>query len=89
MSQVVPTFEQFEEVRMSKEEHIRESWIKVMEARLVRAELQKCYYGEGVNHIQNCKWLADKYLVMLRENRIKGYQRVSPFRDDEVKPPTH
>lgn len=43
-----------------------------MEARLVRAELQKCYKGEGVNHIENCKDLAEKYIVMIRENKVGG-----------------
>jgi hypothetical protein len=42
-----------------------------MEARLVRDELDKCHRAEGVNHYENCKWLADKYLTMLRENRVR------------------
>jgi len=41
-----------------------------MEARLVRAELQKCYRGEGVNHLQNCKELAELYAGMIRENKV-------------------
>lgn len=57
-----------------RETHIRESWVKAMEARLVREELQKCYRGEGVNHLQNCKELAEKYATMIRENKIKGYK---------------
>ncbi|KAF8150774.1 NADH-ubiquinone oxidoreductase 12 kDa subunit [Crassisporium funariophilum] len=57
-----------------REEHIRESWVKAMEVRLVRDELDKCHKGEGVNHYENCKWLADKYLSMLRDNRVKGYK---------------
>ncbi|KAK0469908.1 uncharacterized protein EV420DRAFT_1634313 [Desarmillaria tabescens] len=54
----------------AREEHIRESWVKAMEARLVRDELEKCHRSEGVNHYENCKWLADKYLVMLKENKV-------------------
>jgi hypothetical protein len=47
-----------------------ESWVKMMELRLVGAELDKCHKAEGVNHYENCKWLAEKYLHKLRENRV-------------------
>ncbi len=55
----------------AREEHIRESWVKAMEARLVRDELEKCHRSEGVNHYENCKWLVDKYLVMLKESKVR------------------
>jgi len=54
-----------------KDHHIRESWVKAMEARLVREELEKCQRAEGVNHYENCKWLSEKYLTMLRENKVR------------------
>ncbi|KAH9481639.1 NADH-ubiquinone oxidoreductase 12 kDa subunit, mitochondrial [Psilocybe cubensis] len=57
-----------------RENHIRESWVKAMEARLVREELGKCHKAEGVNHYENCKWLSEKYLTLLRTNRVKGYK---------------
>jgi len=50
--------------------------VKAMEARLVRDELVKCQRYEGVNHLENCKWLSEKYLVMLKENRVKGYKKI-------------
>lgn len=59
-----------------REDHIKESWVKAMEARLVREELQKCYRGEGVNHLQNCKSLAEQYARMIRENKVS-----KPFSD--------
>lgn len=40
------------EVKAAREEKIRQSWIGVMEARLVREELQKCWRTEGVNHYE-------------------------------------
>jgi NADH dehydrogenase (ubiquinone) 1 beta subcomplex subunit 10 len=46
-----------------------------MEARLVREELQKCYRGEGVNHLQNCKELAEMYTRMIRENKVSVSSR--------------
>lgn len=42
-----------------------------MEARIVRGELQKCYRGEGVNQLQNCKELAEKYAGMIRDNKVR------------------
>ncbi|KAF8802548.1 NADH-ubiquinone oxidoreductase 12 kDa subunit [Phlegmacium glaucopus] len=57
-----------------REELMRESWVKSMELRLVRDEVDKCHKAEGVNHYENCRWLAEKYLHMLRENRVKGYK---------------
>lgn len=59
-----------------REDHLRESWVKAMEARLVQDELVKCHRYEGVNHLENCKWLADKYIQMLQENRVKGYKKI-------------
>ncbi|KAJ3512884.1 hypothetical protein NLJ89_g3264 [Agrocybe chaxingu] len=59
-----------------RENHIRESWVRAMEARLVRDELAKCHQAEGVNHYENCQWLSEKYLSMLRENRVKGFKTI-------------
>jgi len=59
-----------------REHHVRESWVKAMEARLVREELEKCQRTEGVNHYENCKWLSEKYLTMLKENKVKGYKKI-------------
>ena len=49
---------------------MRESWVKTMELRLVRAELDKCHKAEGVNHYENCRWLAEKYLGMMQTYRV-------------------
>lgn len=50
---------------------IKESWIKAMEVRLVRDELEKCRKGEGANAMENCRWLAEKYAHMLQENKVR------------------
>ncbi|KAG5720932.1 hypothetical protein E4T56_gene864 [Termitomyces sp. T112] len=60
----------------ARDAHIHESWVRAMEARLVRDELEKCQQGEGVNHYENCKWLSEKYLNMLRENKVQGYKHI-------------
>ena len=54
-----------------RDEFIRESWVKAMEVKLVRDELEKCQKAEGVNHYENCKWLSEKYIQMLRDNRVR------------------
>ncbi|KII89783.1 hypothetical protein PLICRDRAFT_174619 [Plicaturopsis crispa FD-325 SS-3] len=60
----------------ARDDHVRESWVKAMEARLVREELSKCRAYEGVNSYENCRWLAEKYTTMLKENQIQGYKNV-------------
>lgn len=54
-----------------REDFIRESWVKAMEARLVQDELVKCQRHEGVNSLENCRWLSEKYARMLLENRVR------------------
>ncbi|KAF9790441.1 hypothetical protein BJ322DRAFT_1017157 [Thelephora terrestris] len=56
----------------AREEHIRENWIKAMEARIVRDNLSKCQKVEGVNHYERCKDLAERYADMLKENRYSS-----------------
>jgi NADH dehydrogenase (ubiquinone) 1 beta subcomplex subunit 10 len=61
----------------AREEHIRETWVRAMEARIVRDELKRCQRTEGVNTLETCQHLADRYLTMLKENRVRlpAYRR--------------
>ncbi|KAH9838363.1 NADH-ubiquinone oxidoreductase 12 kDa subunit [Rhodofomes roseus] len=59
-----------------REDLIRESWVRAMEAKIVRENMQKCYRIEGVNHGEKCKHLAEKYTQMLQENKVKGYKHI-------------
>ncbi|KAL8287423.1 hypothetical protein RQP46_003281 [Phenoliferia psychrophenolica] len=68
--------ENFQEVKEARDAQIRESWVGVMEARLVREELQKCWRTEGVNHYEVCHPLTAKYLDLLRTNRIEGFTKL-------------
>ncbi|KLU84150.1 NADH-ubiquinone oxidoreductase 12 kDa subunit [Magnaporthiopsis poae ATCC 64411] len=52
---------------------VREQWVQVMMGRLVREELGKCYYREGVNHLEKCGHLRERYLQLLKSARVKGY----------------
>lgn len=54
----------------ARAELIRESWVKAMELRLVQNELAICHQAEGVNHYENCRKHSQKYLSMLKENRV-------------------
>ncbi|KAH7163199.1 hypothetical protein EDB81DRAFT_189487 [Dactylonectria macrodidyma] len=51
---------------------IREQWVGAMMTRLVGEELGKCYVREGVNHLENCGHLRERYLQLLKSNKIKG-----------------
>ncbi|KAF3481839.1 NADH-ubiquinone oxidoreductase 12 kDa subunit [Arthroderma uncinatum] len=52
---------------------IREQWVRSMMSRLVGDELGKCYRREGVNHLEKCGKLRDKYFELLKERKVKGY----------------
>ncbi|EQK98777.1 hypothetical protein G6O67_001568 [Ophiocordyceps sinensis] len=51
---------------------IREQWVGAMMTRLVGEELSKCYRREGVNHLENCGHLRERYLELLATTKIKG-----------------
>ncbi len=53
-----------------RERIIRESWVRSVEAQLVREKLDRCYESEGVNHLESCKDLRERYIDMLRDNRV-------------------
>ncbi|GAC98354.1 NADH-ubiquinone oxidoreductase 12 kDa subunit, mitochondrial precursor [Pseudozyma hubeiensis SY62] len=65
-----PTASNHTETLSQREEKVRESWVRTMEARIVREELQKCHKAEGVNHYQACSDLAKKYHSLLADAKI-------------------
>ncbi|KAH8675675.1 hypothetical protein BX600DRAFT_453274 [Xylariales sp. PMI_506] len=76
--QVPPTFDgvDFDDskaVKAAQDAIVREQWVQVMMGRLVREELSKCYYREGVNHLEKCGALREKYLQMLKDHRVRGF----------------
>lgn len=75
---VPPTFEgvDYEDtprLKAAQDAIIREQWVKSMMARLVREELGKCYAAEGVNHLEKCGRLRERYFEALKDARIRGY----------------
>lgn len=41
-------------LKQAQDAIIREQWVQVMMGRLIREELGKCYYKEGINHLEKC-----------------------------------
>ncbi|SLM37667.1 nadh-ubiquinone oxidoreductase 12 kda subunit [Lasallia pustulata] len=75
---VPPTFDGVDyddtvRLKQAQDAIIREQWVKTMMARLVREELSKCYRHEGVNHLEKCGGLRDRYFELLKESKVKGY----------------
>lgn len=71
---VPPTFEGVDyddtaRLKQAQDAIIREQWVKSMMARLVREEMGKCYYREGVNHLEKCGALRGE-LIVWRGNGI-------------------
>ncbi|KAK7738513.1 hypothetical protein SLS53_006032 [Cytospora paraplurivora] len=75
---VPPTFdgvdyENNKQFKQAQDAIIREQWVQIMMGRLVKDELSKCYYREGVNHLEKCGHLRERYLSMLEKNKVRGY----------------
>ncbi len=58
------------EILAQRDETVRENWVRTMQARIVREELQKCHKAEGVNHYQVCHELAKTYQELLRDAKV-------------------
>lgn len=56
----------------SRNEQMRQQWIKTYEARLVAAEISKCQKAEGVNHYAVCRPLVDTYLELLKDAKVRA-----------------
>lgn len=56
-------FEDTARLKAAQDAVIREQWVKNMMARLVRDELKKCYYREGVNHLEKCGALRGMLMI--------------------------
>jgi hypothetical protein len=77
---VAPTFDGVDyddqgALKAAQDAVIREQWVKVMMARLVREELGKCYWSEGVNHLEKCGKLRGEFVlfVLFAEGGGWGY----------------
>ncbi|KFY74905.1 hypothetical protein V499_05119 [Pseudogymnoascus sp. VKM F-103] len=56
-------------LKQAQDAILREQWVRSMMARLVREEMGKCYYREGVNHLEKCGALRERYFELLKESK--------------------
>ncbi|KAG6497605.1 hypothetical protein ZIOFF_045509 [Zingiber officinale] len=49
-----------------REHLVREKWIQIETAKIIRDRLLWCYRVEGINHKQKCRHLVEKYLDSTR-----------------------
>ncbi|KAF2857059.1 hypothetical protein K470DRAFT_273607 [Piedraia hortae CBS 480.64] len=75
---VAPTFDGVDyddasALKAARDAIIREQWVQSMMARLLREEMGKCYYREGVNHLDRCKKIREAYMAQLPHAKVKGY----------------
>ncbi|KAI5279858.1 hypothetical protein KEM52_004268, partial [Ascosphaera acerosa] len=76
-------FENTKQLHDVRDAIIREQWVRSMMSRLVGDELAKCYRKEGVNHLEKCGKLRDRYLELLEERKIRGYL----YQEKNIMPP--
>ncbi|KAK0897382.1 hypothetical protein LTR91_022774 [Friedmanniomyces endolithicus] len=60
-------------LKAAQDSIIREQWVQSLMARLIREEMGKCYYQHGVNHLEKCGHLRERYLQQLQKAKIRGY----------------
>ncbi|KAF4373495.1 hypothetical protein CsatB_016019 [Cannabis sativa] len=49
-----------------REHIVREKWIDIEKAKILRERLKWCYRVEGINHLQKCRHLVQQYLDSTR-----------------------
>ncbi|KAL6774196.1 hypothetical protein ACKKBG_A24135 [Auxenochlorella protothecoides x Auxenochlorella symbiontica] len=49
-----------------REAAVTEAYIKVSEAKVLRRKLKECYRTEGIDHLTQCKEVAQKYLEAIK-----------------------
>jgi len=49
-----------------REHIVREKWIQIEKAKIIREKLRWCYRIEGINHHQKCRHLVKQYLESTR-----------------------
>ncbi|KAM3267664.1 hypothetical protein P3S67_032082 [Capsicum chacoense] len=49
-----------------REHLVREKWVDIEKAKILREKLRWCYRIEGINHLQKCRHLVQQYLDATR-----------------------
>ena len=76
---VAPTFDGVDyndnqALKAAQDAIIREQWVKAMMTRLVREEMGKCYFREGVNHLEKCGHLRGIAVPLLENSSLCVFQ---------------
>jgi len=51
----------------ARHQEARDKWVAIMGTRLLREQLRECYLREGVNHLKNCRELAEEYVRRVKD----------------------
>lgn len=83
---VAPTFDGVDyddnkALKAAQDAIIREQWVQSMMARLIREEMGKCYYREGVNHLEKCGHLRGE-LEVDGEDKMWSQQALTSRQND-------
>lgn len=68
-------------LKAAQDSIIREQWVKTMMARLVRDEMGKCYWREGVNHLEKCGHLRGESVFLVKSERLDSLRRTPKLPD--------
>ena len=60
----------------SREQRVRENYVAIEHAKILREQLIQCYRTEGVNHIQYCQDIAAKYKHSIRGCKTDQHPRI-------------
>lgn len=75
-------YSNYSDLRKAQESMIREQWIRINALKVCRKALEKCYKQKGVNHFEDCRDLAERYMQMMdtqgRVDGFYGYQKNDP-----------
>lgn len=73
-------YDNYKELQQAQESMIREQWIRVNALKVCRTALEKCYKHKGVNHLEDCRGLAERYMMLLdtKVDGCMGYQKNDP-----------
>lgn len=72
----------YDAVYKTRKSILREQWVKSMETHIIARQLSKCYWTEEVNAPEHCKDLAQMYVYMLKDSKVKGYLFKERYRND-------
>eukprot|EP00252_Welwitschia_mirabilis_P013592 TRINITY_DN298_c0_g1_i1.p2 TRINITY_DN298_c0_g1~~TRINITY_DN298_c0_g1_i1.p2 ORF type:complete len:103 (-),score=14.89 TRINITY_DN298_c0_g1_i1:127-435(-) len=59
---------------------VREKFIQIETAKILREKVKWCYRKEGVNHLQKCRDVVNQYLEAIRHTDMGKYPRPPAFK---------